>query len=61
MFLKEGKLAKILPPYQHIVFLEAGANILGLASLGNKLLSYLTNLSGNPLNIVLPPDKTISL
>ena len=61
MFLKEGKLAKILPPSQHIVFLELGANSLGLASLGSKVLRSLTNLYGNPLNIVFPPDKTISL
>jgi hypothetical protein len=46
--LKEGKLAKILPPSQHIVFLDAGANILGLASVGSNVLSYLTNLYGNP-------------
>lgn len=61
MFLKEGKLANILPPSQHIVFLELGANSLGLASLGKMFLRSLTNLSGNPSNIVFPPDKTISL
>lgn len=61
MFLKEGKLAKILPPYQHIVFLELGAKILGLASEGKRFLSSLTNLYGNPSNIVFPPDNTISL
>ena len=61
MFLNEGKLAKILPPSQHMVFLVAGAKSLGLASVGSKVLSYFTNLYGNPSNIVLPPDKTISL
>ena len=59
MFLKEGKLAKILPPSQHMVFLELGANSLGLASLGRRVLSSLTNLSGKPSNIVLPPERTI--
>ena len=28
MFLKEGRLAKILPPYQHIVSLLPGASTL---------------------------------
>jgi hypothetical protein len=61
IFLNDGKLAKILPPYQHIVFLVAGANNLGFASVGKSVLIYSTNLSGNPSNIVLPPDNTISL
>lgn len=51
----------MLPPSQHIVFLVVGANNLGFASLGSSVLSYFTNLYGNPSNIVLPPDKTISL
>jgi len=46
--LNEGKLAKILPPSQHIVFLDAGAKSLGLASVGSKVLSYFTNLYGKP-------------
>jgi hypothetical protein len=59
MFLKEGKLAKILPPSQHMVLLELGANSLGLASLGRRILSSLTNLSGKPSNMVFPPESTI--
>ena len=51
----------MLPPSQHIVSLLAGARILDLTSLGKNLLSSLMNLSGNPVNIVLPPDNTISL
>lgn len=51
----------MLPPSQHIVFLVVGANNLGFASFGSNVLSYFTNLYGNPSNIVLPPDKTISL
>jgi hypothetical protein len=59
MFLKEGRLAKMLPPSQHMVFLEVGAKSLGLASDGKRVLSSLTNLSGKPSNIVFPPDNTI--
>ena len=59
IFLKEGRLAKILPPYQHIVSLRAGANTLDLTSLGKTLFNYFINRYGNPENIVLPPDKTI--
>jgi hypothetical protein len=59
MFLKEGRLAKILPPSQHMVFLELGANSLGLASVGRRLLSSLTNRSGKPSNMVFPPESTI--
>ncbi len=61
MFLKEGKLAKILPPSQHIVSLLGGARHLHLASVGRVLFIYLMNLSGNPSIIVLPPANTISL
>jgi hypothetical protein len=42
-----------------MVFLVFGANNLGFASLGKRVLSSFTNLSGNPSNIVFPPDKTI--
>ncbi len=59
MFLNEGKLAKILPPYQHIVSLLAGANTLDLTSLGNTLFNSFINLYGKPLNIVFPPERTI--
>lgn len=59
MFLKEGRLAKILPPSQHIVSLLAGANTLDLTSLGKTLFNYFINLYGNPVNIVFPPDNTI--
>jgi hypothetical protein len=61
MFLKDGRLAKILPPSQHIVSLLAGANTLDFVSFGKTLFNYLMNLYGNPSNIVLPPDNTISL
>jgi hypothetical protein len=59
MFLKEGKLANILPPYQHIVSLFAGAITLDLISFGRTRFNYLMNLYGNPSNMVLPPDNTI--
>lgn len=61
MFLKEGRLAKILPPNQQIESLFAGANTLVLISLGSILLSSLTKRSGNPSRRVFPPLKTISL
>jgi len=59
MFLKDGRLAKILPPSQHIVSRFDGAKTLDLISLGSTLFNYLMNLSGNPSNIVFPPDSTI--
>jgi len=59
IFLNEGKLAKILPPSQHIVSLLAGAKTLDFVSLGKTLLSSLMNLYGNPSNIVFPPERTI--
>ena len=61
MFLKEGKLAKMLPPSQHMVSLLGGARHLHLASVGKVLFIYLINLSGNPSIIVFPPASTISL
>jgi hypothetical protein len=57
--LNEGRLAKILPPYQHIVSLLGGAKQRHFASDGKVLFIYLTNLSGKPSIIVLPPDNTI--
>ena len=59
MFLNEGKLANILPPYQHIVSLFAGAKTLVFTSLGNPRFNYLTNRSGNPYKSVFPPERTI--
>ena len=59
MFLKEGRLAKILPPNQHIESRFAGASTRVLISLGSILLSSFTNLSGNPSSKVLPPLRTI--
>ena len=44
IFLKDGKLAKILPPYQHIVSLFAGANTRDFISFGKALLISLINL-----------------
>ena len=38
---------------------RAGANTLDFTSFGKALFNSFMNLSGNPLNIVLPPDKTI--
>lgn len=61
IFLKEVNPARILPPYQHIVSLLAGAITLDLTSEGIVLFNYLMNRSGNPSNIVFPPDRTISL
>ena len=59
MFLKEGKLARILPPYQHIVSLLAGANTRVFTSLGSPRFNSFTNLSGKPSKRVFPPDRTI--
>ena len=56
---KEGRLAKMLPPYQHNVSRFAGASTRDFTSFGSPLLSSLMNLSGKPSNIVLPPDSTI--
>ena len=61
MFLNEGKLAKILPPYQHIMSRFAGASTRVLTSFGRPRLSSLMKRSGNPSRSVFPPERTISL
>lgn len=61
IFLNEGKLAKILPPYQHIISRFAGASTRVLTSFGRPRLSSLMKRSGNPSSKVFPPERTISL
>ena len=48
IFLKEGKLAKILPPSQHMVSRLDGANTRVLTSFGKIFFKSLINLSGKP-------------
>ena len=59
MFLKEGRLARMLPPYQQMVARLAGASTRVLISLGSTRFSSFTNLSGKPSSRVLPPLSTI--
>lgn len=59
IFLIFGRDAKMEPPSQHMVDLEAGAKTLDLTSLGRVLFNYFMYLSGNPSNMVFPPASTI--
>jgi len=61
MFLNEGKLANMLPPYQQRVSLLEVAYTLVLISFGKALFNSFTKRSGKPSIRVFPPLKTISL
>lgn len=48
------------PPIQHSKFLSCGAYILIFISFGVIFLASFKSLSGKLVNIVVPPDNTIS-
>ena len=50
---------KIDPPIQTENFLSGGAKTLIFMVVGANLVTSLFNLSGNPVNIVLPPERTM--
>ena len=56
-----GKEERIEPPIHTANFLSEEAIILTSSFIdsGAKFLISLVNLSGNPLNIEVPPDNTI--